>query len=181
MTDHLAKARACLEDSRQYGVSTQAYHSDILAAIAHALVAIGGLLDGQDRRASAIPGLPEGYHLDVSQAAEGDRKWGYALTGPGGLDTTSRFQWATLETALAAGVGFARADALSVSHARQFDQKEASDRSEQEDGYRAAQQAHSHHEAGQTLRHSHKGGDLPHGYYEHPEDPRIAGGQGGVT
>jgi len=29
---------------------------------------------------------------------------------------------------------------------------------------------HEHKEAGQTLRHDHAGGELPHGYFEHPED-----------
>jgi hypothetical protein len=29
---------------------------------------------------------------------------------------------------------------------------------------------HEHTEQGQTLRHSHPGGDRPHGYFEHPED-----------
>lgn len=43
----------------------------------------------------------------------------------------------------------------------------------EEDGYRAAQLAHEHHYAGQTLRHTHKRGDRPHGYYEHPEDTPL--------
>ena len=29
---------------------------------------------------------------------------------------------------------------------------------------------HEHHYSGQTLRHDHEGGDMPHGYYGHPED-----------
>lgn len=29
---------------------------------------------------------------------------------------------------------------------------------------------HEHKEQGQTLRHDHPGGELPHGYFEHPED-----------
>lgn len=29
---------------------------------------------------------------------------------------------------------------------------------------------HTHRHKGQVLKHSHEGGDRPHGYYEHPED-----------
>jgi hypothetical protein len=31
-------------------------------------------------------------------------------------------------------------------------------------------ESHEHRYAGQTLRHTHAGGDQHHGYYEHPED-----------
>jgi hypothetical protein len=48
-----------------------------------------------------------------------------------------------------------------------------------EDGYRAAVLAHKHHYAGQTLRHAHTNGDLPHGYFEHPEDSQHDGGTSG--
>lgn len=59
--------------------------------------------------APGLAGLPDGWTVDVSQAMTGNRKWGYLVTGPDGRAyPPAKAQWERPETALAAGIRFAR-------------------------------------------------------------------------
>lgn len=71
---------------------------------------------------------------------------------PGALEWSARFSGGTPASLILAALDAAEREAG------------------EDDGYRAGQLAHEHYREGQRLRHSHIGGDLAHGYYEHPED-----------
>lgn len=54
-----------------------------------------------------VPGLPDGWKLDVRQALRGAQKWGYLVADSQG-DFASGYRWATSEAASSAGVRAAR-------------------------------------------------------------------------
>lgn len=87
------------------GPDTQMYASLVQESIAHTLIAIAKILDGQER--PAVPGLPKGYEIVTQQAPEGRRKWRYVLAGPQ-FSYASRYRYDVSETALGAGIQYAR-------------------------------------------------------------------------
>ena len=109
--DNLNAALDAAAQLRRYDVSAQAYGNTAQAGILHALVALGLLLNGQEKAAQAIPGLPEGYKVTTEQAGAGDRKWRSTVTSPDGVAWVSRYKWGDSETALISGIRQARTHA----------------------------------------------------------------------
>lgn len=109
IADHIARAEEDLDRSRQHREGAPAYAALVQSAIANALTAVALLLLGQEK--PPIPGLPKGYELDTDQDPDGERKWAYTLTCPGGRAVTSRHLWGAYEGALGAGIRAAQLDA----------------------------------------------------------------------
>lgn len=108
IAEHIAEAESDLDALRQYAPDEAAYRGLALTAIAHALAAIGLTLDGQEKAAQAIPGLPEGYQLTTEQSAGNDRKWRYVLISRDGIAWVSRYKWDSSDTAFVGGLRAAR-------------------------------------------------------------------------
>jgi hypothetical protein len=104
--EHRALAEADIRQMRALDdPGAKAYHGLALSALAHVLSAVAAYLEPPPR--PHIPGLPEGWNLDVSQGATG--KWRYELHDPSGQEwRPPKSYWSEPETALAAGVGHAR-------------------------------------------------------------------------
>jgi hypothetical protein len=114
--EHRAQAETDLAARNGFGPGTETYKSLTLSAIAHVLTAISHFLEPAPE--PQVPGLPAGWGIATGQSEAGERKWRYKLAPPAGPFITSRYSWETSETALAAGIRYARgsiADAADLA------------------------------------------------------------------
>jgi hypothetical protein len=114
--EHRTAAEADLARRNGFPPSTEIYKNLTQSAIAHALTAIAFYLEPQPE--PQVPGLPAGWGIATGQSEAGERKWRYKLAPPAGPFITSRYSWETSETALAAGIRYARgsiADAADLA------------------------------------------------------------------
>lgn len=100
--EHRAKAEAALDAMQMYQPGAEEYHGLVMSAIAHVLVAVASYLEPP--ALPEIPGLPDGWRLELEQAKGGSRKWAYMLTAPDGTVASTQHRWDTPQYALAAGV-----------------------------------------------------------------------------
>jgi hypothetical protein len=103
--EHRLLAEADISRMRGLSPGNSQYRDLALSGLLHVLSAVASYLEPPPR--PVIPGLPEGWDLDVAQGATG--KWRYELRDPSGQEwRPPKSYWSEPETALAAGVGHAR-------------------------------------------------------------------------
>ena len=100
---NLAQAGDDLAKMRRLNPADPVYSALSLSAIASTLTVLA--LQLQEPERPAIPGLPDGWSLELHQNKTDDRRWGYILAGPDpALRHESRCLWKYEATALAEGV-----------------------------------------------------------------------------
>jgi hypothetical protein len=114
--EHRALAEIDLARMRGIGAGSAAYSSLAQSAIAHTLAAVASYLDPDQVTAPEVR-LPGFRTVRARQSEAGDRKWGFVISSRGDEpDVVSpRYMWATLETALAAGIAAALTGAAACN------------------------------------------------------------------
>ena len=113
--EHRAMAEADIARMRHNGdPGDSRYHGLALSALAHVLSAMVSYLEPPP--APGIPGLPDGWEIQVRRSVTGRRLWGFLVTDPAGREwPPPRSQWGEPENALAAGIRYARERAMTVN------------------------------------------------------------------